>query len=230
MNFRYDFPNIIPADNKWLSLFLVLYAAAALVAVAYGVAVYVLRSASLCGIAKRRGIRGRALAWLPVLRLWVLGSIADQFQYVAKGAVRNRRKLLLATVIAIPVLWTVTAAGFAGLFFDLYSGTALANALLCALLLVIGGLLLVVTQILCLVLQYICYYNLYTSCDPATAAVLEILSILFPVTIPFFLAASRKKDLGMPPRKQNPRPDSVCPQSATAVTAEPEADKDDFVL
>ncbi len=53
---------------------------------------YVLQALSLYSIAKRRGIGKPWLSWIPVANTWILGSISDQYQYVVKGKVRNKRK------------------------------------------------------------------------------------------------------------------------------------------
>lgn len=59
-----------------------------------------------------------------------------------------------------------------------------------------------VLAIILAVFQYIALYDLYHSADPNNAVLYLILSIFFNITIYFFLFFNRKKDLGMPPRKQ----------------------------
>ena len=59
------------------------------------VVVYVFQSIGLYTIAKRRGIQNPWLAWLPIGSEWIAGSIADQYRYVVKGEVKNKRKTLL---------------------------------------------------------------------------------------------------------------------------------------
>src|SRR5699024_11895073 len=56
---------------------------------------YIFQSCSLYSIAKRRGISNPGLAWVPVAFVWILGSVSDQYQYVVRGKVCNRRKILL---------------------------------------------------------------------------------------------------------------------------------------
>ena len=46
------------------------------------VAAYVLTSLSLYTIAARRQIANPWLSWIPVVRIWVLGSLSDQYRYV----------------------------------------------------------------------------------------------------------------------------------------------------
>ena len=80
----------------------------------FGVAIfaYVFGAISLYCIAQRRGIKNPWMAWVPVLNCWILGSISDQYRYVVKGQVRNRRTLLLV-LKALQVLGCI--AGFAGI-------------------------------------------------------------------------------------------------------------------
>ena len=78
-----------------------------------------------------------------------------------------------------------------------------------------------VMQIVAIVLsvfQYIAHYDLYASCDPEHKVLFTVLSILLPVTQPFFVFACRKKEYGMPPRKGSVADTPV----QTAPTAMPE--------
>ncbi len=197
-----------------LALLLVVW----LLAMAFTVLSYVLQSVGMYAIAKRRGIRNPWLSWLPVGNMWILGSISDQYQYVAKGKVRSRRKTLLGlniAAIALSVIFSVAsfAIGFAAGFSEdpeaVLAGLGLA---------VLLALPMTVIAIIAAVIQYIALYDLYTSCNPSNAAVFEVLSILFNVTLPFFIFFSRNKDLGMPQRK--PAPEAVF-EPAAAEAAEP---------
>ena len=68
---------------------------------------YVLQSVSLHTIAKRRGIHKPWLSWLPIGEMWIVGCISDQYQYVVKGRVKNKRKALLVLNI---ILWACVIA------------------------------------------------------------------------------------------------------------------------
>jgi len=54
------------------------------------------------------------------------------------------------------------------------------------------------------VITYIALYDLFTSCDPKKNLLYLLLSIFVSITIPIFIFVCRNKELGMPPRKQNP--------------------------
>ena len=59
------------------------------------IAIYVFTALSLYTVAKRRGIAAPWLAWVPVARLWVLGSLSDQYRYLTQGQIRHKRISLL---------------------------------------------------------------------------------------------------------------------------------------
>ena len=174
----------------------------------FTVALYVVQSLGYYTIAKRRGIRNGWLAWLPIGNLWIAGSISDQYQYVTKGKVKNRRKILLGLSIALLAVYVgMMVVLVAGMLVSGYADFG-AGAIVTVLLVLLAGLALVAIAIAMLVIQYICLYDLYKSCNPDDAGLFLVLSILFSLAMPFFIFACRKKDLGMPPRRQ-PAPEQV---------------------
>ena len=100
--------------------FAAFYTVYSLVASFFGIAVYVLRALGIYSIAKRRGINHPWMSWVPVLDLWVLGCISDQYQYVVKGKVKNKRKWLLGLNIVLAVIYIV---------FFVLCGVAIAGAI-----------------------------------------------------------------------------------------------------
>lgn len=189
--------NFLPAGELTglASILLAIYVLAMLAYSMLGLISYVLHSLSLYTIAKRRGIHNSWLAWLPFGNLWILGSISDQYQYVVKGKIKNRRKVMLWLSIApVPtfLIWIVLLAASRFTYDGFLQGVVLA----------VGVLVLPAMAIIVAVTRYIAYYNLFTSCNRENAVLYLVLGIFFPVTLPFFVFACRKKDLGMPPRKQ----------------------------
>ena len=179
-------------------------------------AVYILQALSLYTIAKRRCIRKPWLAWLPVADYWILGSIADQYRYVAKGQVKNKRKALLTLQIIAAILgiafsvlmgkFIVQAIEYT-IYIDtmLYVDTALEIEMAVTFLGMMGvALLLFGISIASAVIQYMADYDLYRSCEPGNAVLYLVLSIFFNITRPIFMILCSKKDGGMPPRKQEP--------------------------
>ncbi len=175
-----------------LGAFFAIYVLVILACFAFALVTYVLHSAGLHTVANRRGIRHGWLAWLPIGKLWVLGSISDQYQYVVKGKIKNRRRQLLLLQVGLIALYIVWFLCFLA---TMISGRAVPGFLLCLLAIA-------VFPVIQTVLQYMAYYDLYRSCEPESSVLYLILSILFSVTLPFFVFFCRKKDNGMPMRKQ----------------------------
>ena len=198
--------------------FLVFY----LLILAFGVVSYVLQSLGFYTIAKRRGIRNPWLSWLPVGNMWILGSISDQYQYVAKNRVRNRRKILMGLDIAMLVFGTfLSVSALISAFAEaaaLDDGEVLFGATLGVVL--IAYLVIIVISVVAVILQYMALYDLYVSCEPSNGVLYLVLSIFVTVAMPFFIFACRKKDLGMPPRKPVQQDPPVLESVAEPVTAE----------
>lgn len=175
------------------------------------IAAYILQSLGFYTIAQRRGIKNPWMAWLPVTNMWILGSISDQYQYVTQGLVRNRRKILVGLAVAVLVLGLVFSGMYAAVLVNLILQlpaleTMTEQQLLQALMAPMAGAgataaVMWVIAMISVVFQYICLYNLFASSMPKYKVLFLVLGILFNVTLAFFIFACRKKDLGMPPRK-----------------------------
>ena len=189
------------------------YTVYSLVVSSLGIAAYVLRALGLYSIAKRRGINHPWMSWVPVLDLWVLGCISDQYQYVVNGKVKNKRKWMLGLNIALAVLYIAFFVFCGVAVFSAVSGITGSmgtEKLVAALIgpavgLLLGLIPLVGIAIALMVIRYIALYDLYTSCTPQNNVLFLVLSIFFSVTEPFFLFFIRTKDEGMPPRRQQPQ-------------------------
>ncbi len=181
---------------------IVLYLLILFVSLVYSVVSYVLHSIGLYTIANRRSIHHSWLAWIPVGNLWLLGSVSDQYQYVVKGKIKNRRKAMLWMYIALVAVYLVW---FIFMVVNAFSANNMDTANAGAVIgIIVGVLAIVVLAILISVFRYLAYYDLFVSCNPGNAVLFLVLSIVFPVALPFFVFACRKKDNGMPPRKQPP--------------------------
>ena len=71
---------------------------------AISIATYILTALSLYTIATRRGLNHPWLSWVPVLNVWILGSLSDQYRYVVKGEEKSKRKVLLTLKIISAVI------------------------------------------------------------------------------------------------------------------------------
>lgn len=196
--------NILAGVIGFLAVFMLIAAVISLV-------MYIFQAVGVYTIAKRRGIKHAWLAWIPVASYWAVGCIADQYRYVAKGQVKNRRTIMLTLAIISAVLSGVTSvssgAGISALLEQMLNeggqiitqGVAAGGAFgVSALLsLVSSGVSIALT-----VFWFISLYDLYTSCDPKNNVVFLVLGIIFSFLNAFFIFANRKKDRGMPPRKQ----------------------------
>ena len=173
------------------------------------IAVYVLSSLALYTIAKRRGLNHAWLSWIPVANVWILGSIADQYRYVARGEIKSKRKVLLTLNIISAVLTAVVVCLCIGAVVGAFSGAIMGrpeDVILQNLLGTLAGMLGLIVPILgvaiaAAIIRYMALYDLYSSCDPDNKTVFLVIGILFGITEPVFLFLCRNKDLGMPPRR-----------------------------
>ena len=209
----------------WIAGFIVFYLLFLFVIVAVSLAAYVLQSVGMYSIADRRGIRNAWLAWIPVGNLWILGSISDQYQYLTKGKVKNRRKALLVLTIAEVVAYIVCIVSIiiAGIS-SAMSGTPDA-----AIVTVLTGLALVAISIVLVVITYMCYYDMFRSCEPGSATLFLVLSILISYALPVVVFLCRKKDLGMPKRKDpnaQPAPAQIVEEAPVVENAEGPAEEE----
>ena len=199
----------------------------------FSIACYVLSSLALYTLAARRGIRKAWLSWIPMLNVWILGSLSDQYRYVVKGQIKSKRKILLilnltafllsAVLMGLVIFMAVQTVMqmFGGssnrMVWNLITGPIIAAA---GFAIPLAGV-----SIAALVFRYMALYDIYTSMDPANNVLFLVLSIFFSVTEPFFLFFNRNKDNGMPPRKTRQEQPRYQPQEPAQQTwQQPEAD------
>ncbi len=173
-----------------------------------GLALYILGSLGTYSIAKRRNIRHAWLSWLPIGNSWIWGCISDQYRYITRGQVTNRRKVLLglsiaqyAPVIAMVVLYVKLVIAMVIPELEHMGPVDMQEDLGTVMLMMLVALVTVVLSVVLLVFLYMALYDLYRSCDPDNAVLFLVLSILFSNFTNIFIFAVRKKDLGMPPRR-----------------------------
>ena len=186
-------------------------------AMGFSIVMYVLNAVGLYRIAKRRGIHHAWLAWVTLGSNWLLGSISDHYQYVAKQKVTSKRKILLILSLCLIGCLFVLAGGVVAIV--VAAGSSMnASIALGGVLLLIAYLGMMGRAIAITVFCYIAYYDLFRSCKPGNAVLFLVLSILFNVTLAFFVFFSSKSDEGMPER----RPRDPAPRIEEA-PVEPEA-------
>lgn len=176
-----------------------------------GIALYVFRSWGLFTLAQRRGIQRAWMAWVPVLNLWVLGSLSDQYRYVVRHEFRGKRNWMLGLSIAGLVLSLVFSClytgGMVSLIFQLpqietWQDFVYMSRYQPVFVAAVGvAALAAAVNLLLTVLRWASLHDVYASSRPEKRVLFTVLSILLPVTASFFLFACREKDGGMPPRK-----------------------------
>ncbi len=189
-----------------LGVIFAIYGLVILLSLAFSTAVYILHSLGLYTIGTRRGIRNSWLAWVPVGNLWLLGSISDQYQYVVKGKVKNRRKVLLGLSIAYALVYVVWFVALMASIVFVAGDPYVTGGAGAIMIMILSAVAVLIVALILLVFEYICYYDLFCSCERNNGALYLILSIVFVVVLPFLVFACRKKDGGMPPRKQPAQP------------------------
>ena len=187
----------IGAAGIFVGVFLI----ALLLTLAFGVVSYVLDAVGTYRIAKRRGIHHAWLAWIPVGASWLLGSVSDHYQYVAKRKTTKRRKVMMILEILTWLLSIGVIALSAALIVSSEKGGAVAGEIGITAGLTVGMLALEGVYIALLVFCYIALYDLFQSCRPNYAVLFLVLGIVFPVTLPFFVFGCSGSDLGMPERR-----------------------------
>lgn len=196
------FESLLEGTAGFLAVYLAFFL---LVFLAFQIVCYVLYARGLRATAKRRGVHHSWLAWIPVGSAWLLGSISDQYRYVSRSQVKNRRSVLFVFELALFVVGTLLSlTQFAGGFYTALDKSGAAGAMvgIVTLLSVVNVVLSVIRS----VYYYFALYDLYASSQPRQRVLFLLLSIFFPVVIPFFVFSVRKSDLGMPPRKREELP------------------------
>ena len=215
--FEYSFPEAATGDfagaaSAFLGIFLIVY----LLVLGFSLVSYVLNAVGMCRIAKRRGIHHAWLAWIPVGANWLLGSISDHYQYVAKQRITARRKILLILSIVLLVMSVLLNVSVVAL--------VLAERFEITFLAAIFILPAIGLSIASAVFSYIAYYDLFQSCRPDYSILFLILGIIFSVTMPFFVFACSGSDQGMPVRRV-PQPPVQIPSPQPEIQKEtPEAE------
>ena len=198
-----DYGAMDEATAVGMALFYLIYF---LVMGGISIVAYVFQSVSMYSIANRRGIKNPWLSWVPLGNLWMLGCISDQYRYVAKGQVKNKRKSLLILGIVMSLLAVVTlviemVVMIGALDSQFMSDSEMAAMMVGLIIMLVVCLALLAVAVAVTVIQYMALYDLFVSCDPNNGVLFLVLSILISMAMPICMFICRKKDGGMPPRK-----------------------------
>ena len=206
-------------NEEILRVVMVVLAAVMTVALVTRLVLFTLRSVGLYKIARRRGLRSAWLAWVPVACDWVMGSVADQYQYVVKGRVKNRRLPLVLLKLSTTILRIITVSiGFTWLQIGIQ--TLMGQIPVGAVTPLIGADVMPVLAWACgvayLVIRCFAVYDLYRSCTEKYNVLYLVLGLVFKFLEPVFFLLCRNKEEGMPPRRQQ------------TVTPEPEPENEEM--
>ena len=207
------------SEALFMEIFLRIMLIVLFVVAAVSIVMYVFQAIGLQKIARRRGVKHPWLAWIPFGDYWILGSISDRLHQTLSGKDPNRRKLLIGLFVVTFVVGTVQSLVSWRDVWVLYQDpVALMEMTPIEMeewLLAVEAktslgplmdLVVSVVDIAGLIFYYICLHDLYSSCRPNLKVVFLVLSIIFGVTVPFFIFACRNADVGMPARKIKTEP------------------------
>lgn len=183
------------ALEKILGIYLLLYSISFLVVIIQ----YVFKSIGLFKMSKNLGFKHSWMAWVPYCNTYLFGKIASK--YVKKDGNRSAKfgKWLLGLSITCSVL-TITALiavvffifELVGYSFDISNSASFEIQILSFILKI--SLFVFINcgvAIAYSVVNYVALWRLFAIYDSSTATVFLVLSILFPVTTPFFIFALR---------------------------------------
>ena len=187
---------------------------------------YILESIAYYRMAQLRKIPRPWLAWIPIARGWLLGSISDHYQEKVKMKPTNRRKWLLilgsitavSAIVLIFVYFSLLLEMIQSPQFETYyqkldqlemslTGNLPTEAMVT--LLRYSGIIVLASgvSIAYSVFYYIARFDMFRSCDPSNAVLFLVLSIVLPMVVnwlafvPSILVfISRFKTYGIPSR------------------------------
>ena len=189
----------------FIGLYILIYGAILVM----GITGYVLQGLGMYRIAERRGIHKPWLAWIPLANCWLLGSISDHYQYVAKQKVTKRRRTLLILEIALVVAYIAFIVSMFATLFSLDYAPTDEQGLGMILFMFLGMAILAGVAIAAMVFVYLTYFDLFRSCRPQNEVLFLILGIFVPITLPFFVFACSAYDYGMPPKRDPQEPAQI---------------------
>lgn len=174
---------------------------------------YVLNALALYTMAKSRGINHPWLAWVPYANVWIVGSLSDQYHYVVRREIKNRRTVLLTleilTLLFSGVVRSLTVSLSRGVMQSMMFHSLNPYIMTSTAVSIIGivcGVASAAVGIFLMVQKYLALYDIYTSCEPDNAVLYLVVSIIFGFLKPLFLFLCRTKEEGMPPRMQAEEP------------------------
>lgn len=156
---------------------------------------FIMTAISYFCIARRRKIKGAWLAIIPLVNLWVLGSISDHYQWRVNGIRRRFRIWLPVSAVAMVSLIAGLFAGLAAIpaeYFETEQGLMVFSLSIMIMSFLIMGIFMAF-----MALRFIVLYDLYRSSLVKHSVTFLLLSILVGITEPFLIFYCRNKDHGL---------------------------------
>ena len=129
------------------------------------VGAYVLYSIGLYGMADHTGIYPSWMAWVPILRLYTLGQLADRYNGSTEQKQTCYRLILPCLRLSFPILSV-------SMLTMILMGWTIDN-----LIVLTAFLLMILFTIAVRVVELICYYKAFCDYEPTNAVVYTVLSI-----------------------------------------------------
>lgn len=166
-----------------------------LIVFAYTAVVYILSSIAIYKLSDSRGYKNAWLAWVPVARNYVLGSIADSIDGYNGKRSHFRHLMLWGGLLPFVLNIVFSVFGFSfGMMSEFATEEALGGAVAMGLpFMVIFYILMITVPFAVMIISYIVYYKIFKDYAPNSATAYLVLSIFFNFLPPFFLFAIRNK-------------------------------------
>lgn len=155
---------------------------------------YVITGVSLFEIGRSLRIKNCGLAWAPVLKIWLVGAIADKFdsqngeshkfRWVLVGLTAAYIVFLAAIDLEVVFRMAQIPAGFVRESQVELKTSLFGTGFFSQLPMVLAGVLLTV-------ITYICCFKIYELCKPEKAVKYLLISILVPFAFPFVLLSCK---------------------------------------
>lgn len=165
---------------------------------------YLLTSIGYSTIAKRRGVKGYWLAWIPVAKNWVIGGIADEYDQRHLGCKRSFRIFMLIASIVNLLSTAVLFVGIAAIVplvrNAMYGDEMeiMKNVMQMSFCLEYGIMGMAFSSGLFTAFYYISVYKIIESFTPKLAVLFFILSLFVGLFLPIWLVVMRKKGYPYP--------------------------------
>ena len=200
-NFMYEIESSFPEFRLFMTIYLAVIGVCILAVL---IPNYLLTSIGYSTIAKRRGVKGYWLAWIPVAKNWVIGGIADEYDQRHLGCKRRFRVFLLLSAVVNVLSTIVLFAGLAAIIpligntMDGNETEALKNAMQMSICLEYGIMGMAFSSGLFTAFYYISVYKIIESFTPKLAVLFFILSLFVGLFLPIWLVVMRKKGYPYP--------------------------------